>query len=176
MTNNAHNFNNPASRKEREELLREAQLPTTYSKLASLGDDLGGGRFAVEQTKATDYPRLPAGPWSAGYGDAGLEPPIGIDVTAVEPCGEQFEIERSISELAQEGHGCVPDCADKREASPPCAGEHHRSAIDAPLPSTKLVGGGSLTPTAVAQHLASAPERFETLPSTNPKPLKRRKL
>jgi hypothetical protein len=104
MTNATRPFINNATRKEREELLREAQLPTTYHHLAGLDDDLGG-RFRVKETiageqAATQYPRQPeASPWA---GDpVGLEPPLGVEINAQEPTGEAHEIEKSLAALPE---------------------------------------------------------------------------
>jgi hypothetical protein len=104
-------FNNPASQRERAEIVKnERKLrrgereATTYHRLAGLADDLGG-RFAAEagQSKATDYPRQDsASPWSGGGADPGVEPPTGEAIDAMEPCGEQFEIEKSLETGAPE--------------------------------------------------------------------------
>ncbi len=76
--------------------------PSTYFQHAIAQQSLedGGGRFAAEMSgrrKSVEYPRLPANsPWSA---DPGLEPPLGFDVSAVEPVGEAFEVQQSLNEL-----------------------------------------------------------------------------
>jgi hypothetical protein len=103
MTNADRPFINNATRKEREDLLREAQLPTSYHKLAGLDDTLGG-RYRVKETisgeqAATQYPKQDsASPWSGGGAQVPPEEPLNFDVTAVDPVGEQFEIQRSITE------------------------------------------------------------------------------
>jgi hypothetical protein len=108
MSNNDRPFINQASHADKVEALRNEQRlkrgdrePTTLHQLSRLGLDEEGGRFAQARyvtgsEAATRYPAA-SGPWTAGN-DAGLEPPLNQDVSFVEPCGEQWEIEASIAE------------------------------------------------------------------------------
>jgi hypothetical protein len=74
-----------------EQLLRRKPQPTTYSALAKAEEKLD-----IVGESAPDYPAIPSGPWSSGYGSLPQEPPLGFDVSAVEPVGEHFEIARSL--------------------------------------------------------------------------------
>lgn len=115
MTNNP-TFNNNATNEEKAEYLRnekrlrkgDRQASTLFGQaIIDMKLDAGGGRY-VEKTgldvvgtksAAQQYPRQDsASPWSGGGAHPGLEPPTGQDINFVEPCGEQFEIERSIAE------------------------------------------------------------------------------
>jgi hypothetical protein len=68
-----------------------------------------GGRFArltpaavTGATPIPQVPRLPASsPWSSGD-PVGPEPPLGLDVNAVEPVGIAPEIEASLGERGRE--------------------------------------------------------------------------
>lgn len=80
--------------------------PSTYHQQAMVGLALeGGGRFANEvivtgSTPATQYPpQLPSSPWSNPAG-VGLEPPLGVEIDAMEPTGTATEIARSLDQLA----------------------------------------------------------------------------
>jgi hypothetical protein len=57
-----------------------------------------GGRWAKP---TIGVPELPAAsPWSRD--PVGIEPPLGIDVNAMEPVGEHHEVERSLRAAQQE--------------------------------------------------------------------------
>jgi hypothetical protein len=185
-------FNNPATNEDKADYLREQRKlrkdeASSYYQQAiiDLGLENSTGRFTskpdVTGTKASaQYPRQPEGsPWA---GDpVGVEPPLNYSINDLEPTGEAHE--QALSELALsdrvrsasagEDNAAPLDVSDNRASSPTLQTGSAGLQSDT---SSPLVGGGSLTPTAVAQHLASAPKSFETLPSTNPKPLKRRKL
>jgi hypothetical protein len=129
-------YNNPATREEKAEALRNEQRlkrggdrePTTLHELSRLGqDEEGSGRFAPDRyvtgsQAATKYPRQDnASPWSGAGADPGLEPPIGIDVSAVDPVGEQFEIDRSISEQeigGPVGASAIPRDQELKKSAP----------------------------------------------------------
>jgi hypothetical protein len=106
------NYYNNTTQEERKRLIAEASLPTSYSKLAGLDDDLGG-RYREKQTvageeKATDYPRQDsASPWSGGGADPGVEAPLGVAIDEMEPTGEQFEVDRSIADLGGPEPGAI---------------------------------------------------------------------
>jgi hypothetical protein len=77
--------------------------PTTFHAIACA--DLGaGGRFAG-QTKTTIVGAMPQANYpAASHQQTDVVPPeapIGIDVSAVEHCGQPFEIEASIQRLTQ---------------------------------------------------------------------------
>jgi hypothetical protein len=95
-------YNNPATREEKAEALRnERRLrqgdrePSTYHKLAGLSDDLGG-RFRVKESisgeeAAVHVPRLPENsPWA---GDpVPPEEPLGYSINDLAPTGETHEL------------------------------------------------------------------------------------
>jgi hypothetical protein len=76
---------------------------STYHQQAQTSEV--GGRFAsqnkpiVSGAQATvQYPRQPANsPWAQP--DAGIEPPLNVDLNYVEPCGTEAEIRASIDQL-----------------------------------------------------------------------------
>jgi hypothetical protein len=100
MTNNPGQlFRNDASQKEREQVLRNDQRvrsgSTFQSRAIAEADDVRGRWAEINKSNvvgATPTPQYPAGPnWSVD--PTGIEPPLNIDVNAVEPCGEKFEVE-----------------------------------------------------------------------------------
>jgi hypothetical protein len=74
--------------------------PTTLHAMSRLSNDLEGRASARDYVAgsdaATDYPAIPSGPWSSGYGRLPDELPLGWSVDAQEPCGEAFEVARSL--------------------------------------------------------------------------------
>jgi hypothetical protein len=87
------NYRNEATQKEREQVLRNDKRVTSTFLEHTHSEE--GGRFAKPQTvigatPTVQYP-MAAPNWSVD--PTGVEPPLGIDVNAVEPCGEKFEIE-----------------------------------------------------------------------------------
>lgn len=99
-------FRNDSTYDERAEQHRQDELPkpaSTYFAMAAAGVDLtlsgeaSGGGYVAGSEPFVRYPRQPAGGlWSV---DAGIEPPTGVDISAVEPVGTAKEIEASL-ELA----------------------------------------------------------------------------
>jgi hypothetical protein len=90
----------PSHQREQKErrALTGTTTTTTFHQQAMIDLQLeNGGRFAkdtiVSGTEASV--RYPAGPaWTRN--EVGLEPPLGVAIDAMEPCGEAFEIERSL--------------------------------------------------------------------------------
>jgi hypothetical protein len=85
-----------ATMKEKEEVLRNDRHASTYAGRAQAELDLENvGRHAKPNTVigvgAPEYPRLPENSWTND--PTGVEPPLNIDVNAVEAVGEKFEIE-----------------------------------------------------------------------------------
>jgi hypothetical protein len=83
---------------EKAEILRNDQRANTFAGRAIAEADDVRGRWAeinksnvVGSQQAVHYPRLPENSWTID--PTGVEPPLGLDVNAVEPCGEKFEIE-----------------------------------------------------------------------------------
>ena len=157
-----YDFKNNATRKEREELLHESMLPTTYHRLAGLDDQLGG-RFRVKESvageeKATDYPKQPEGsPWSA-QADVGVEPPTGEEIAAMSPTGEFFEVQRSIAEQ---------ELGEPAGASthPACQNQELRVALEAGSPPDLEVDPG-VPSTCPAKRPAGTGVLSTSIPST----------
>jgi hypothetical protein len=89
-------YHQNSDQREREAILRNDRANTFAGRAQAEADDVRG-RWAQEH-KATVigagpvvYPRLPENSWTND--PTGVEPSLGIDVNAVEPCGEKFEIE-----------------------------------------------------------------------------------
>jgi hypothetical protein len=87
-----------AEQKERKALAGSTGT-TTYFRQAQIAEALEvGGRYAVEKDitvgveQAVNYPAGPA--WTRDQ--VGLEPPLGASVDDMQPCGEAFEVERSL--------------------------------------------------------------------------------
>ena len=77
--------------------------PTTFHQLAQAGLELeGGGRFAADvqivgAAPTTDYPAS-----GVPQADAGLEPPTGENIDALEPTGTPTEVLASIERAERE--------------------------------------------------------------------------
>ena len=162
---NADKFN--ALRNEQMLRKQEASEPTTLHALSRLGqDEEPGGRFAQARhdsgsAPSVDYPAA-SSPWTAGN-DAGLEPPLGVEVDAQEPCGEAFEIERSLVEqLVDPSLVQTQSRVDQQSTLV--------SAVDGSGPSPLSELAGELAPRAVLTPAALV----ETAPA-NTNPIKRRR-
>jgi hypothetical protein len=95
---------NDSSQAERRQILKD-----TLHGRALAEQDMVGGRFAAREKSTVvgagqvAYPQLPeTSPWH--HDPVPDEPPIGIDVNAVEPTGTHAEIEQSLCE-ARDGVG-----------------------------------------------------------------------
>ena len=113
-------FDNPASQEERAEVLK-ADTANTRVAYGDVVDPLPQGRWkkpSPPQDPTTLYPRIASGPWGSGP-QVPDEPPLGIDVSYVEPCGEPFEQERA-AEIAAAGSGysSLPSDSEADLASP----------------------------------------------------------
>jgi hypothetical protein len=150
-------ISNKIEQRERRELAGSTTT-TTYFRQSQIHQDLDapGGRFREKETTVgadlvPQYPRLPSSsPWS---GDpVGVEPPLGIDVNFQEPCGEAFEVERSL--LAAPAIPGSPPAEDTTASSVESA------KVAAPLSSS----GGAATPSA-EERLAQIPPKI-AVPAT----------
>jgi hypothetical protein len=77
---------------------------TTYFERAHVDQDLEGGRFAASvvagESPAVQYPMLPpSSPWAGPV--LPDEPPFGIDVNAMVPCGTPAEVDRSFASFGR---------------------------------------------------------------------------
>jgi hypothetical protein len=94
-------YHQNADQREREQVLRnDKRVASTFLDHTHNNDE--GGRFAKPQNvigsePTAQYP-MAAPNWSVD--PTGVEPPLNIDVNAVEPCGEKFEIEASCGDAA----------------------------------------------------------------------------
>ena len=93
-------MSNPAdeiSQSERRRIMREDRLPTTYHAAAQASiDEDRGGRFKVLTPtqvvgRSSAYPKLPSTSPSNQAAMTAKEPPLGIDVNALDPTGEPHE-------------------------------------------------------------------------------------
>jgi hypothetical protein len=83
-----------ATQKEKAAILKNDERVRSGSTFLDHTHSEEGGRYAkpTNVIGSTPTPQYPAGPnWSVD--PTGVEPPLVIDVNAVEPCGEKFEIE-----------------------------------------------------------------------------------
>jgi len=127
-----------ATMKEKVEVLKnDRRVASTYLDHTHSEE---GGRFAkpTNVIGATPTPQYPAGPnWSAD--PTGVEPPLGFDVNAVEPVGEQFEIERHLTGATASASDAYPSVAGDVEA--PLAVGASPAEVEPPVnPTPKLKG------------------------------------
>jgi hypothetical protein len=90
-------FTNTATMREKADVLRiDRRNATMHGRAMTELDQLMQGRFA-KPTEVTAAEAAPVYPAAADWTRARVpdEPPLGLDVSAVEPVGEPFEIERS---------------------------------------------------------------------------------
>ena len=77
--------------------------PSTLHEMANLGidTDISSGRskgdYVSGTEKATNYPAIPSGPWSSGYGRLPDEEPLNYSVETVEPVGTPLEVAASMA-------------------------------------------------------------------------------
>jgi hypothetical protein len=112
--------------------------PTTLHAMSRLSNDLEGRASARDYVAgsdaATDYPAIPSGPWSSSYGRLPDELPLGVAIDAQEPCGEPFEVARSLAELSATGvmaeanNGGAPLAASPNVVAPPASSSDGASA------------------------------------------------
>jgi hypothetical protein len=88
-------YHQNSDQREREAILRNDRANTFAGRAQAEADDVRGRWTQINKSDvvgATPTPQYPAEPnWSVD--PTGVEPPLGIDVNTVEPCGEKFEIE-----------------------------------------------------------------------------------
>jgi hypothetical protein len=103
--------------------------PTTLHAMSKLSNDLEGRASARDYVAgsdaATDYPTIPSGPWSSGYGRLPDEPSLGYAINDLVPCGEPHEIAASLGR---------EDVAPASMTSPPTDAVMARVAETASLP------------------------------------------
>lgn len=143
--------------KERRSLAGSTNETTTYRDIAARDLSLeGGGRYSqpttiVGSTPTIRYPQA-SGPWTGGD-PAGVEPPIGIDVSFVEPCGTAQEVASSIEALSSvvgssdEASFAASDISvtDAREGEELTPAGFPGSAVERLLPSSPLPSSSSPT-------------------------------
>jgi hypothetical protein len=140
MTKNPSPTTN-ATMKEKAEVLRNDQRVRSGSTFLDHTHSDEGGRFAkptivIGSDGAAQYP-MAAPNWSAD--PTGVEPPLGFDVNAVEPVGEQFEIERHLTGATASASDAYPSVAGDVEA--PLAVGASPAEVEPPVnPTPKLKG------------------------------------
>ena len=126
-----HEFTNQSSQSERREVLRN----DTYFARQSNSVDDAGGRYA-KLTPATitgattpQYPPLPASsPWAHGF-DTNIEPPLSVDVNAMEPTGTPSEVQASLDPTLNSPVVNAPPAAVEDR----CVGEPVVDVVSSPL-------------------------------------------
>jgi len=92
-------FRNEATRREREEILKNDLSQTLHGRAQAQLEQERSGRFAKPSTVTGAAPSPQAYPGAAWTQNVvPPEPPLGVDVNFVEAVGEKFEIERSIAQ------------------------------------------------------------------------------
>jgi hypothetical protein len=134
--------NNEASPAEKLAALHNDSLRRREGTSSTLLDHVSndsGGRYAtlgkpavIGTTPAANYPALPASsPWS--HDGVGQEPPLGIEINAMEPVGEVFEVERSLAELAASNDAPIDanptSVVESLDAAKPTEAERRLAAI-----------------------------------------------
>ena len=160
MTDPGQLFRNDTSQKERAEVLKNDRAVQKNTFLSHTHSE-EGGRYAKPQTvigatPTVQYPRA-APNWSVD--PTGVEPPLGIDVNTVEPCGEKFEIEALGDPTTPEASTAV-DIAQPQPVALPLAGAKANASVDDPSRT-----GDAEAPKAVALLPVGEPPA-----NPNPKP------
>jgi hypothetical protein len=125
-------------------VLRQQKEASTFSQFANSDANQDAGRFAAIN-KATVVGATPKQPdyaapnWSPQA--VGVEPPLGIDVNAMEPVGESFEVEASLERTAQEASPLSLDAEPVRGAGAVPSDITASSAPANPLPPTRRSQG-----------------------------------
>jgi hypothetical protein len=131
-------YNNNASQAERAETLendRRVQRDTFHTRANAELDLENSGRFskphAVIGLDSVEYPTLPENSWTND--PTPTEPPLGIDVNAMEPVGESFEVAASLEALGDAT--TEAECVGPQSAASPLAAvavplEVHASPAD----------------------------------------------
>ncbi len=94
-----YDLKNNSGQSERREIISGERKASTYFDQQRVAQELeSSGRFAKADV-VTGPEAYPAGAsWTRD--SAGIEPPLGVRVDAMEPTGEAYEVERSLAELA----------------------------------------------------------------------------
>ena len=153
-------FNNNSSLAERQALLRQEHKlnePATLFARARAGlddTDVPGGRYAAQQAHFPGEGSYPAAAeWTRD--GVGLEPPSGIDINALEPCGTFAEVQRS------EFANSEPNPASQHQMIDDCV-----SGVGDPAPAGATPAGRATSSTAPARSsspLARLPGDVATL-------------
>jgi hypothetical protein len=148
MTAKTLPYDNPSTMLEKKETLQNDQRATsTFFDQSRIAAALEEGRKALANIhsgseKFVAYPPLdPNSPWGANS-NPGQEPPLGVDVNFVEPCGEHFEVQRSLVQAQSANGGLTPPSlpegnADAGQGAIPTAGV---SALSSASPLTPASG------------------------------------
>jgi len=101
-----------------ETLLNDKRVQKDASTFLSHTHSEDSGRFAKPQTviglDSVQYPTLPENSWTND--PTPTEPPLGIDVNAMEPVGEEFEVAASLECLERAAQEASPQSLDAKPA------------------------------------------------------------
>jgi hypothetical protein len=126
---------NDATMKEKRDVLRNdrrvREQGSTFSQFAQSEADTPRGRFDAHEKSTVigseplpRYPQLPASsPW-AGPDLVPTEPALGVDVNALEPCGEPHELKAIEPPSLPASARPNPAPQHATPPTPPLAGEH----------------------------------------------------
>jgi hypothetical protein len=144
MTDPTKPFHNTTTQREKAEILRNDRANTYAGRAQTEADEIQG-RFAQEH-KATvigsdgapDYPQLPENSWTND--PVPPEEPLGIDVNYVEPQGEKFEVEASLSDAVLATPVATPQpTGPSPSASPSSLAKANSEVSDASLVADSAV-------------------------------------
>jgi hypothetical protein len=125
-------YRQDADQREREAILKNDRANTFAGRAQAEADEIQG-RWAQEHkatvigTGPVVYPRLPENSWT--HDPTGFEPSLGIDVNAVEPCGEKFEIEAMATSTTGSHQPAPPRHDERGSVGSPLAGADERSIV-----------------------------------------------
>ena len=156
-------YRNEASLGEREQILRNDQRVRSGSTFFDHTHSEEGGRFAkptnvIGSTPTVQYPRLPENSWTND--PVPPEAPLGIDVNAIEPVGESFEVAASLQALG--------DATEAVAQSSPLAG-----ATATPVSNDPSLTGGAEAPSEVLAPADGEPPAIPPLPEPLREPKRR---
>ena len=131
-----HDFRNDSDQSERQRVERDTYLTRAQSD----ADLTSQGHFkretATRVTSVPVYPSLPSSsPWSNGF-DVNAEPPLGVDVNAMEPTGTHAEVQASIEPALIPPVVASPAEVDRKGGEGPIVG----STVDHPSTDEPVIG------------------------------------
>lgn len=151
-----YDLKNNSGQSERREIISGERKASTYFDQQRVAQELeSSGRFAKADV-VTGPEAYPAGAsWTRD--SAGIEPPLGVRVDAMEPTGEAYEVERSLAELA----GSMETAAGfalpaERGAGPSSIPAASKAGGPAPVFPDGVTGGGASGPSSISSSSGSS--------------------